>query len=113
MKNYFFLACAIIFESLGTSFLKASEGFTKPLQTVIFVVAMTASFYMLTLAIRTIPIGIAYAIWSAVGIVVISIVGYFLYKQHLDFPAIMELGLLLLALLLLTFFRNQLHTRTL
>jgi len=107
MKNYFFLACAIIFESLGTSFLKASEGFTKPLQTVIFVVAMTASFYMLTLAIRTIPIGIAYAIWSAVGIVVISIVGYFLYKQHLDLPAIIGIGLIIVGVIVINVFSKS------
>lgn len=107
MKNYFFLACAIIFESVGTSFLKASEGFTKPLQTVIFVVAMTASFYMLTLAIRTIPIGIAYAIWSAVGIVVISIVGYFLYKQHLDLPAIIGIGLIIVGVIVINVFSKS------
>lgn len=107
MKNYFFLACAIIFESLGTSFLKASEGFTKPLQTVIFVVAMTASFYMLTLAIRTIPIGIAYAIWSAVGIVVISMVGYFLYKQNLDLPAIIGIGLIVVGVIVINVFSKS------
>lgn len=57
MKNYIFLAFAILFESVATSFLKASEGFTKPLQTIIFVVAMSASFYLLTHAIKVIPIG--------------------------------------------------------
>ncbi|KFF02089.1 DMT family transporter [Chryseobacterium luteum] len=101
------MVCAIIFESLGTSFLKASEGFTKPLQTFVFVVAMTTSFYMLTLAIRTIPIGIAYAIWSAVGIVVISIVGYFLYKQNLDLPAIIGIGLIIVGVIVINVFSKS------
>ncbi|KQR93954.1 transporter [Chryseobacterium sp. Leaf180] len=107
MKNYIFLAFAILFESIGTSFLKASEGFTKPIQTIIFIISMISSFYMLTLAIRTIPIGIAYAIWSAVGIVLISIVGYFYYKQSLDFPAIIGILLIVLGVVIINVFSTS------
>lgn len=107
MKNYIFLACAILFESIGTSFLKASDGFTKPLQTVIFVISMISSFYMLTLAIRTIPIGIAYAIWSAVGIVLLSLVGYFFYKQSLDIPAVIGIFLIIMGVVVINVFSKS------
>lgn len=107
MKNYIFLALAILCESVGTSFLKASEGFTKPLQTIIFVVAMSASFYFLTHAIKVIPIGIAYAIWSAVGIVLISLVGYFVYKQSLDLPAILGIALIIIGVVVINMFSKS------
>ncbi|SFT68844.1 small multidrug resistance pump [Chryseobacterium formosense] len=107
MKNYLFLALAIFCESVATSFLKASEGFTKPLQTIVFVVAMSASFYLLTHAIKVIPIGIAYAIWSAVGIVLISLVGYFVYKQTLDLPAILGIALIIVGVIIINVFSKS------
>lgn len=107
MKNYLFLALAILCESVATSFLKASEGFTKPLQTIIFVVAMSASFYLLTHAIKVIPIGIAYAIWSAVGIVLISLIGYFVYKQTLDLPAILGIALIIIGVIVINVFSKS------
>jgi len=107
MKNYLFLACAILLESLATSFLKASENFTKPLQTIIFAVAMSASFYFLTHAIKVIPIGIAYAIWSAVGIVLISLIGYFVYKQTLDTPAMVGILLIIIGVVVINVFSKS------
>ena len=107
MKNYLFLACAIICESIATSFLKASNGFTKPIQTIIFVIAMSASFYFLTLAIKVIPVGIAYAIWSAVGIVIISCVGYFVYKEKLDLPAIIGIALIIIGVVIINIFSKS------
>lgn len=107
MKSYLFLACAILFESLGTSFLKASEGFTKPLPTGIFVVAMTLSFYLLSLALRTIPIGIAYAIWSAAGILLISLIAYFFYKQALDTPAIIGIAFIVIGVVIIQLFSKS------
>jgi len=88
MKSYIFLICAILFEVIGTSFLKKTEQFSKPVPTLIFIISMMASFYMLSHALKGIPIGIAYAIWSAFGIVLISLIGYFVYQQNLDLPAI-------------------------
>lgn len=107
MKNYIFLAFAILCESVATSFLKASEGFTKPLQTIIFVVAMSASFYLLTHAIKVIPIGIAYAIWSAVGIILISLIGYFVYKQTLDLPAMLGIALIVIGVIVINVFSKS------
>lgn len=107
MKNYLFLAAAIICETIGTSFLKKTEQFSKPLPTIIFIVAMATSFYLLSFALKSIPIGIAYAIWSAVGIVLISLVGYFVYKQNLDLPAIIGIALIVVGVVVINLFSKS------
>lgn len=107
MKNYLFLAAAILCETIGTSFLKKTEQFSKPVPTIIFIVAMAASFYLLSFALKGIPIGIAYAIWSAVGIVLISLVGYFVYKQSLDFPAILGIALIVVGVVVINLFSKS------
>lgn len=107
MKNYLFLAAAIICETIGTSFLKKTEQFTKPLPTLIFIIAMAASFYLLTFALKGIPIGIAYAIWSATGIVLISLVGYFAYKQSLDLPAILGIAFIVAGVVIINLFSKS------
>ncbi|MNU13296.1 Multidrug transporter EmrE [compost metagenome] len=68
---------------------------------------MSASFYLLTHAIKVIPIGIAYAIWSAVGIVLISLVGYFVYKQTLDLPAILGIALIIIGVVIINIFSKS------
>lgn len=82
MKNYLFLLAAIIFEVLGTSFLNKTEQFTKLVPSVIFFGAFFMSFLMLSYALKGIPLGIAYAIWSAVGIVLTHLIHhiYWFYK---------------------------------
>ncbi|WP_437918688.1 DMT family transporter [Sphingobacterium sp. LRF_L2] len=107
MKNYLFLAAAIICETLATSFLKKTEQFTKIVPTAIFVVAMASSFYLLTFALRGIPIGIAYAIWSAVGIVLISLVGYLVYDQKLDIPAIIGITFIIVGVVIINLFSKS------
>jgi len=107
MKNYFFLAGAILCETLATSFLKKTDQFTKPLPTIIFVISMVTSFYLLSHALKGIPIGIAYAIWSGVGIVLISAIGYFVYKQTLDLPAIIGLLFIIVGVIIINMFSNS------
>lgn len=107
MKNYFFLAAAILCETIGTSFLKQTDQFSKPIPTLIFVVAMALSFYLLTFALRGIPVGIAYAIWSAVGIVLISIVGFFVYGESLDLPAIIGIGCIIAGVIIINLFSKS------
>lgn len=107
MKNYLFLAAAILCETIGTSFLKKTEQFSKPVPTIIFIVAMATSFYLLSFALKGIPIGVAYAIWSAVGIVLISLVGYFVYKQSLDFPAILGIALIVVGVVVINLFSKS------
>lgn len=107
MKNYLFLLAAIVFEVIGTSFLKKTEQFTKTLPTLIFICSIGFSFYLLSFALKGIPIGIAYAIWSAAGIVIISLVGYFVYKQTLDLPAIIGIGLIVVGVVVINLFSKS------
>lgn len=94
MKNYLFLLVAILFETIATSSLKASEQFTKLIPSLITVIGYIAAFYFLSLTLKTIPVGIAYAIWSGIGIVLITLAGIVLFKQVPDLPAI--IGMLLI-----------------
>lgn len=104
MKNYLFLAAAILCETIATSFLKKTDQFTKIGPSIIFVVAMASSFYLLTYALKGIPIGVAYAIWSAVGIVLISLVGYFAYQQKLDWPAIIGIAFIVIGVVIINLY---------
>ena len=100
------LVFAIVFETIGTSALKSSEQFTRLWPSVIVVVAYGASFYLLSYSIRFMPIGIVYAIWSGLGIVLVAIIGWFVFGQHLDLPAILGLGLILSGIVVINLFSN-------
>ncbi|MDX6190720.1 SMR family transporter [Flavobacterium sp. Fl-318] len=104
MKNFLFLGIAIIFEIIATSALKKSEEFSKLIPSIITVMGYCGAFYFLSFAIRTIPIGIAYAIWSGVGIVLITIIGAVFFKQMPDLPAIIGLLLILIGVLVINVF---------
>ncbi|MEL6551143.1 MAG: multidrug efflux SMR transporter [Pseudomonadota bacterium] len=91
---YYYLIAAIFFETVGTSALKASEQFSKLGPSVIVVVAYAVSFYLLAYSLRTIPVGIAYAIWSAFGIFMIACIGFVVFGQTLDLAAIVGLGMI-------------------
>lgn len=86
IKSYTFLICAILAEALGTTTLKLSEQFTKPVPAIVTVLAYATAFCLLSLSLKTIPVGIAYAIWAAVGIVLIAIIGAIAFKQTPDLP---------------------------
>lgn len=92
--GYLYLAIAIITEVAATSALKASQEFTKLIPSLIVVIGYGVAFYLLTLVLRTIPVGIAYALWAGVGIVLVAIIGAILYKQIPDFPAAIGIGLI-------------------
>lgn len=104
MKNFFFLGIAIVFEIIATSALKKSEQFTQPIPSIITVAGYFAAFYFLSFAIRTIPVGIAYAIWSGVGIVLITIIGAIFFKQIPDLPAIIGLALIMIGVVVINVF---------
>lgn len=88
MKYYMYLFLAIIFELFGTSFLLSTEGFTQLGPTLLVAVGIALSFYFLSKAFEKIPVGIAYAIWSGMGIVFLAIIGAFVFDQIPDMPAI-------------------------
>jgi multidrug transporter EmrE-like cation transporter len=104
MFPWLFLAVAIVAEVVGTSFLKASAGFTKPLPVIAVVVGYGLSFYFLSLTLETLPVGIAYAVWSGVGLVLITAVAWVAYGQTLDLPAFIGMGLILAGVLILNLF---------
>ena len=93
---YVYLAIAIIAEVIATSALKASHEFTRLIPSLIVLTGYTVAFYFMTLTIRTLPIGITYAIWSGLGIVLISIAGAIFYKEIPDIPAMIGIALIIL-----------------
>jgi len=95
MTTYINLILAIVFEVVATSSLKASEGFTKLVPSLIVIVGYAATFYFLSLVLKTMPVGTAYAIWCGLGIVLVTIVSVFLYGQIPDLPAILGIVLIL------------------
>ncbi|SHL53200.1 DMT family transporter [Flavobacterium saccharophilum] len=104
MKNFFFLGIAILFEIIATSALKKSEQFTQLIPSIITIIGYLAAFYFLSFAMRTIPVGIAYAIWSGVGIVLITIIGAVFFKQIPDLPAIIGLALIMIGVVVINVF---------
>jgi small multidrug resistance pump len=101
---YIYLVVAIIAEVIATSTLKASEEFTKLIPSLIVIVGYGVAFYFLTLVLRTIPVGITYALWSGLGIVLVTIVALFLYKQTPDAPAIIGMTLIIAGVVIINIF---------
>jgi multidrug transporter EmrE-like cation transporter len=107
MNGAVYLAIAIVGEVIATSFLRASAGFTQLVPTVVVVIGYGITFYFFSLALQTIPVGIGYAIWSGVGIVLVSIIAYFAYGQTLDLPALLGMGLILAGVLVINLFSHS------
>ena len=101
---YIYLAVAIVAEVAATSALKASEEFTKLIPSLIVIVGYAVAFYLLTLVLRTIPLGITYAVWAGLGIVLVAIVGAILYKQIPDIPAVIGMGLIVAGVVIVNVF---------
>lgn len=99
--HYLYLAVAILAEVAATSALKAADGFTRPGPAVLVVVGYALAFYLLSLTLRTMAVGVVYAVWSGVGIVLVSLAGALLYRQYLDAPAIVGIGLIVAGVLVL------------
>lgn len=99
--HYLYLGLAILLELIGTSFIKMSDGFTKLPATAIFVVAYIVSFYFLSLALRVIPLGVAYAVWSGVGIVCTTLISTFIFKQHISLPTVIGIALILVGVVVM------------
>lgn len=102
--TYFYLTIAIIAEVAATSALKASEEFTRLVPSLIVVIGYGVAFYFMTLVLRVIPVGITYAIWSGLGIVLVTVVGIFLYRQIPDVPALIGMGLIVAGVVVINVF---------
>lgn len=105
--NYLWLAAAICSEVFATSSLKASEGFTRLLPSLAVIVGYGAAFYCLSQTLRTIPVGVAYAIWSGLGTVLIALVGVVLYRQVLDRAALLGMTLIIAGVLVMNLFSKS------
>ena len=107
MNPWVLLGFAIIIEVTGTNCIKASEGFTKPLPTIVAIIAFVCSLYLLSIISKTLPIGIVYAVWSGVGIILTSIIGYFLFGQKLDIAGFIGIGLILIGVIVINLFSTH------
>lgn len=96
MKNWLFLMVAIIGEVIATSALKPSEGFTKLAPSILVLAGYSIAFYFLSLTLRSIPVGIAYAIWAGLGIVLVAVAGWLLYGQKIDAWGLLGMTLIIL-----------------
>ena len=103
-KAYLMLIAAVFMETIGTTALQASHQFTRLWPSVTVVVAYGISFYLLGLTLKYIPVGVTYAIWSGFGIVFIAIIGYFVFNQKLDLPAVLGMSLIIVGILVIHLF---------
>lgn len=99
--HYLYLSVAILAEVTATTALKAADGFTRLWPSIVVVIGYGLAFYFLSLTLRTMAVGVVYAIWSGVGIVLISLVGALLYRQQLDVPAVVGIALIVAGVLVL------------
>ncbi len=102
--KWLYLIVAVIFEVIATSALKESNSFTKLVPSLFVIIGYSISFYFLSLTLKNLSIGITYAIWSGLGILLICLVGYFRYGQNLDFPAIIGILFIGIGILIIRFF---------
>lgn len=107
LSTYLFLGAAIVTEVIATSALAKAENFTKLVPTIITIVGYVLSFWFLSFAIRVLPTGIVYAVWSGAGIVLITMVAWFLFDQKLDLPALLGLGLIIAGVIVINVFSKS------
>ena len=107
MNRWLAIAIAIVAEVTATTALKASNEFTRLWPSLIVVASYGVAFYFMTISLRVLPVGIMYAIWSGLGIVLVSIIGWFVYKQTLDVPAMIGMSLIILGVVVINVFSKS------
>jgi small multidrug resistance pump len=107
VNGYLWLTGAILAEVLGTTMLKASENFSRPLPSLVTVLSYGVAFWCLSHTLKSVPVGVAYAIWSGVGIVLITAIAWVWFKQALDVPAMAGIGLILAGVLVINLFSKS------
>lgn len=103
-KAYLFLLFAVVAETIGTTALQASQQFTRFWPSVLVVFAYGIAFYLLGLTLKFMPVGVVYAIWSGLGIVLIAVIGFIVFGQRLDWPAVIGLAMILSGILVIHLF---------
>ena len=107
MKHWLFLGIAIVAEVTATSALKASEGFSRLWPSAVVVLGYGVAFYFLSLTLRTVPVGVAYAIWSGLGVVLVALLSWWLFGQKLDLAALLGMGLIVAGVLVMHLFSSS------
>ena len=107
MSHWLALAIAIVAEVIGTTALKASNEFTRLVPSLIVMVGYGTAFYFMSISLRVLPVGIMYAIWSGMGIVLVSIIGWVVYRQMLDMPAMIGMGLIIAGAIVINVFSKS------
>ncbi|AKO45940.1 DMT family transporter [[Haemophilus] ducreyi] len=107
MNPWLLLAFTIVIEVVGSSCIKASDGFSKPLPTVVAIGSFIIALYLLSIITKILPLGIVYAVWSGVGIILTSLVAYFAFGQKLDLPGGIGITLILLGVLVINLFSQH------
>jgi small multidrug resistance pump len=102
--SYIFLTIAIVSEVIGTNALNASRGFTKIFPSIITIISYGFAFYFLSIVLKTIPVGIAYAIWSGMGIILVTVIAAIIFKQIPDVPALIGLSLIITGVIVINVF---------
>ena len=105
--TYLYLALAISAEVVATTFLKLSDGFSRPLPSAVTVTGYAVAFYFLSLTLRTVPTGVAYAIWSGVGVVLITAIAWIFQGQKLDTPALIGMAFIVVGVITLNLFSTS------
>lgn len=106
---WLYLAIAIIGEIIGTTALKASDGFTRLGPSLLVVLGYGIAFFLLAQVLRSIPLGITYAIWSGVGVAAVTVIGWVMYGQRLDLPALVGIGLIVAGVVVLNLWSGPAH----
>lgn len=105
--KWIYLLLAITMEVIATSALKPAHGFTKLFPSMIVIIGYGTAFYFLSLVLQSIPTGVAYAIWSGIGVVLITAVGYFIFRQTIDLPAIIGIILIVAGVVVINLFSTS------
>lgn len=105
--NYAYLIIAVMFEVLATTALKSTEGFTRLIPSVVAIVGYALAFYFLSLPLRTIPVGVIYALWCGAGIVFVTAIAWVYYRQPLDAPALIGIGLIVAGVAVINLFSKS------
>lgn len=104
MKELVYLLVAIIAEVVATSSLKASDGFSRLVPSLVVIVGYGTAFYFLSLTLRTIPVGVAYAVWSGVGVMLVTLIAFLVYGQKLDIAGVIGITLIVTGVIVLNLF---------
>ena len=107
MNHWVALAIAIVAEVIGTTALKASNEFTRLLPSLMVVAGYGTALYFMSISMRVLPVGIMYAIWSGMGIVLVSVIGWVMYRQALDMPAMIGMGLIIAGAIVINVFSKS------